>query len=66
MCWNEILCVVANDWNCKRLDVSFNNHRESFFDLPVHSKNILEDFLIKNLHIIKDFTVSITEYFTSM
>ncbi|XP_022329599.1 small ribosomal subunit protein mS29-like isoform X1 [Crassostrea virginica] len=57
---NWVLLTVpwANDWNCKRLDVSFNNHRESFFDLPVHSKNILEDFLIKNLHIIKDFTTA--------
>lgn len=51
--------LLANEWNCKRLDVSFNHHKESLFDLPVHSKILLEDFLLKNMSLIKEFTVSI-------
>ncbi|XP_048735023.2 28S ribosomal protein S29, mitochondrial-like isoform X2 [Ostrea edulis] len=57
---NWVLLTVpwANEWNCKRLAVSYNSHKESLFDLPVHSKTLLEDFLIKNTHLIKDFTTS--------
>lgn len=60
---NWVLLTVpwANEWNCKRLDVSFNHHKESLFDLPVHSKILLEDFLLKNMSLIKDFTTS-TKY----
>lgn len=63
---NWVLLTVpwANEWNCKRLDVSFNHHKESLFDLPVHSKILLEDFLLKNMSLIKEFTTSTTYEFS--
>lgn len=56
--WITLTVPWANDWNCRRLKVSYSNHTEFLFDLPIHSKNLLEDFLIKNSHLIEDFKTS--------
>lgn len=55
--------LLVNEWNCKRLDVLFNYYKEFFFDLFVYFKIFFEDFLFKNMSLIKEFIVSMINIF---